>query len=256
MGLRYGRGARSVNAVLGIPLWTDRAGLVNGATPLQRHRPWRAQPDRPALGTAYRHGRRVQHSNTKTEGANDANESTPKHRARARAGPPRPSQLAVQKSSATPVGAPGVGPSISPNYIEDVLGNTEGSPVKGPNGEQRALLHERNCPSHHREQHRDSPLARGPTRPPRNALAIASPRWDDAVCVRMKSGMRKPPRGTTHRALACSLQRCWVRPLTAWPSLREVARRLSSRSVPLVGHCHDRNRSFDLSPCLAALVRT
>jgi len=24
----------------------------------------------------------------------------------------------------------------------------------------------------------------------------------------------------------------------------------------LAGHCHDRNRSFDLSPCLAALVRT
>jgi hypothetical protein len=97
---------------------------------------------------------------------------------------------------------------------------------------------------------------RVPTRPPRNALAIVSPRWDDAVCVRMKSGVRKPPRGTTHRALACSLQRCWVRPLTAWPSLHEVAGRLSSRSAALVGHCHDRNRSFDLSPCLAALVRT
>ena len=27
-------------------------------------------------------------------------------------------------------------------------------------------------------------------------------------------------------------------------------------SGTLVGHCHDRDRSFDLSPCLAALVRT
>jgi transposase len=27
-------------------------------------------------------------------------------------------------------------------------------------------------------------------------------------------------------------------------------------SGTLVGHCHDRNRSFDLSPSLAALVRT
>jgi hypothetical protein len=27
-------------------------------------------------------------------------------------------------------------------------------------------------------------------------------------------------------------------------------------SGALVGHCHDRNRSFDLSPSLAALVRT
>ena len=27
-------------------------------------------------------------------------------------------------------------------------------------------------------------------------------------------------------------------------------------SGALVGHCHDRNRSFDLSPCLAALVWT
>jgi hypothetical protein len=27
-------------------------------------------------------------------------------------------------------------------------------------------------------------------------------------------------------------------------------------SGALVGHCHDRNRSFDLSPCVAALVWT
>jgi hypothetical protein len=27
-------------------------------------------------------------------------------------------------------------------------------------------------------------------------------------------------------------------------------------SGPLVGHCHDRDRSFDLPPSLAALVRT
>jgi hypothetical protein len=32
--------------------------------------------------------------------------------------------------------------------------------------------------------------------------------------------------------------------------------RADPSSGALVGHCHDRNRSFDLSPCLAALVRT
>ncbi len=36
-----------------------------------------------------------------------------------------------------PAGASGPGRSISPNYIEDVLGSTKGSPVKGPNGEPR-----------------------------------------------------------------------------------------------------------------------
>ena len=36
-----------------------------------------------------------------------------------------------------PAGATGPGRSISPNYIEDVLGSTKGSPVKGPNGEAR-----------------------------------------------------------------------------------------------------------------------
>jgi hypothetical protein len=37
----------------------------------------------------------------------------------------------------TPAGAPGPGRSISPNYIEDVLNNTQGIPVKGPAGEAR-----------------------------------------------------------------------------------------------------------------------
>lgn len=36
-----------------------------------------------------------------------------------------------------PAGAPGPGRSISPNYIEDVLTNSRGVPVKGPNGEPR-----------------------------------------------------------------------------------------------------------------------
>jgi pimeloyl-ACP methyl ester carboxylesterase len=36
-----------------------------------------------------------------------------------------------------------------------------------------------------------------------------------------------------------------------------IAERLADpSSYALVGHCHDRNRSFDLSPSLAALVRT
>jgi RHS repeat-associated protein len=37
----------------------------------------------------------------------------------------------------TPAGAPGPGRSISPNFIEDVLDNTQGVPVKGPAGETR-----------------------------------------------------------------------------------------------------------------------
>lgn len=36
-----------------------------------------------------------------------------------------------------PAGASGPGRSVSPNYVEDVLGSTKGSPVKGPNGEPR-----------------------------------------------------------------------------------------------------------------------
>jgi hypothetical protein len=33
-------------------------------------------------------------------------------------------------------------------------------------------------------------------------------------------------------------------------------RQADPSSGALVGHCHDRSRSFDLSPCLAALVWT
>ena len=36
-----------------------------------------------------------------------------------------------------PAGATGAGRSISPNFVEDVLGSTKGVPVKGPNGEAR-----------------------------------------------------------------------------------------------------------------------
>ncbi|PZF79455.1 hypothetical protein C1I92_31040 [Jiangella anatolica] len=36
-----------------------------------------------------------------------------------------------------PGGATGAGRSISPNFVEDVLGSTKGVPVKGPNGEAR-----------------------------------------------------------------------------------------------------------------------
>lgn len=36
-----------------------------------------------------------------------------------------------------PAGATSPGRSISPNIVEDVLGNSEGVPVKGPNGEPR-----------------------------------------------------------------------------------------------------------------------
>jgi len=36
-----------------------------------------------------------------------------------------------------PAGATGAGRSISPNFLEDVLGSTRGVPVKGPNGEPR-----------------------------------------------------------------------------------------------------------------------
>ena len=45
----------------------------------------------------------------------------------------------------------------------------------------------------------------------------------------------------------------------AWHD-RPASRRMGSPADPpsgaLAGHCHDRNRSFDLSPCLAALVWT
>jgi RHS repeat-associated protein len=41
------------------------------------------------------------------------------------------------KGLGTPAGAPGPGRSISPNFIEDVLSNTQGVPVKGPAGEPR-----------------------------------------------------------------------------------------------------------------------
>jgi hypothetical protein len=41
---------------------------------------------------------------------------------------------------------------------------------------------------------------------------------------------------------------------------RPASRRMGSRADPLsgalAGHCHDRNRSFDPSPCLTALVWT
>ncbi|GAB3700275.1 hypothetical protein [Mariniluteicoccus flavus] len=36
-----------------------------------------------------------------------------------------------------PAGATGAGRSVSPNFVEDVLGSTKGVPVKGPNGEAR-----------------------------------------------------------------------------------------------------------------------
>jgi len=36
-----------------------------------------------------------------------------------------------------PAGATSAGRSISPNFVEDVLGSSEGVPVKGPNGEPR-----------------------------------------------------------------------------------------------------------------------
>ncbi len=36
-----------------------------------------------------------------------------------------------------PAGATGAGRSISPNFVEDVLGSTKGAPAKGPNGEAR-----------------------------------------------------------------------------------------------------------------------
>lgn len=36
-----------------------------------------------------------------------------------------------------PAGATGAGQSVSPNFVEDVLGSTKGVPVKGPNGEAR-----------------------------------------------------------------------------------------------------------------------
>lgn len=52
----------------------------------------------------------------------------------------------------------------------------------------------------------------------------------------------------------------WIR--ESWKEIHRVAARLcharpaDPSSGALVGHCHDRNRSFDLSPSLAALVRT
>ncbi len=45
----------------------------------------------------------------------------------------------------------------------------------------------------------------------------------------------------------------------AWhdrPASRRMGWPADPPSGALAGHCHDRNRSFDLSPCLAALVRT
>lgn len=43
---------------------------------------------------------------------------------------------------------------------------------------------------------------------------------------------------------------------TIYPRRGGWVRRAGPSSGALVAHCHDRNRSFDLSPSLAALVRT
>jgi hypothetical protein len=45
----------------------------------------------------------------------------------------------------------------------------------------------------------------------------------------------------------------------AWhdrPALRRMGSPADPSSGALEGHCHDRNRGFGFSPCLAALVRT
>src|SRR3954467_10024525 len=99
----------------------------------------------------------------------------------------------------------------------------------------------------------ETPGAREMLGPRFAAFAMAVRPWRD-LTERLSQAVRREDAGASE-----NLETRPVAPASPWSSgvaarLGHVRRGDLSSGV-LVGHCHDRNRSFDLAPCLAALVR-